>query len=142
MTFGKLRNTMGKQLNSDNDWELVRFCNLLNTTVVGGASKLFKHFVDIVQPNKIVSFSDRAHTRGTLYGKLGFQHTAESDPSYVWVDSHDDAAYNRVNAQKRNLKQFLHDPDVDLTKTETQIMIEHGFVQVFDSGTIRWEWSR
>ena len=142
MTFGKLRNTMGKQLNSDNDWELVRFCNLLNTTVVGGASKLFKHFVDIVQPNKIVSFSDRAHTRGTLYGKLGFQHTAESDPSYVWVDSHDDAAYNRVNAQKRNLKQFLHDPDVDLTKTETQIMIEHGFVQVFDSGTIRWEWHR
>ena len=66
----------------------------------------------------------------------------KSNPGYVWVATATDIAYNRVNAQKHNLKHFLHDDTIDLAKTEKQIMEEHGFVQVFDSGTIRWEWSR
>lgn len=143
MTFGKMRNTIGTGKEDLSDcWELVRFCSKLNTTVVGGASKLFSYFIKTYNPSRIRSFSDRAHTRGTLYAKLGFEQVRMSDPGYVWVDSKTDIAYNRYNAQKQNIKKFLKDETIDLSKTEKQIMEEHGFVQVFDSGTITWEWSK
>lgn len=142
MTFGKMRSTMGTGNQDLSDcWELVRFCNKLNTSVVGGASKLFKHFVNTYNPQRIRSFSDRAHTRGTLYQTLGFKEVNRSDANYVWVDIETDKAYHRVNAQKRNLKKFLHDDNIDLDQTEKQIMESHGFAQVFDSGTITWEWN-
>lgn len=40
-----------------------------------------------------------------------------------------------MKAQKHNLKKFLNDETLDLSKTEQQIMEEHGFVWVYDSGT-------
>lgn len=141
MTFGKLRKTMGiNKDSSDEIWELTRFCNKLNTSVIGGASKLFKYFVDNYYPKVIRSFSDRAHTRGNLYSTLGFTELRRSDASYVWIDLKSDRAFHRIHAQKHNIKRFLNDYDIDLNNTEFQIMEEHGFVSLFDSGTITWQW--
>ena len=140
MTFSKNRVTIGSE--SDGEYELVRFCSKLNTQVIGGASKLFKHFLDIVKPLSIVSFSDRAHTRGNLYKVLGFEEVRRSEPGYVWVNEKTDIAYNRVNTQKHNIKKFLKDESIDLSKTETQIMESHGFLKVYDSGTITWKWTK
>lgn len=138
MTFSKLRYTIGK--NDRDGWELVRFCNKLNTTVCGGASKLFKYFIKQYNPTYIRSYSDRAHTRGNLYRTLGFIAKSVSDPNYVWVDSYSDKAYHRINAQKRHIKKFLNDDNIDLSQTENEIMSSHGYLKVFDSGTVRWEW--
>lgn len=144
MTFDKTRNTMGNsRSDTENTWELSRFCSLLNTTVVGGASKLFKYFLRNYEYDKIVSFSDRAHTRGTLYEILGFQKVNVSSPNYVWVNYKDDTYYNRVSCQKKNLPKLFDEPDLDIkNQTEKQIMMTHGYVQVFDSGTIRWEYTK
>lgn len=143
MTFSKMRTTIGTgKDNLSECWELSRFCSKIDCSVVGGASKLFKHFCKIYQPSRIRSFSDNAHTKGSLYGLLGFHEIRRSDPGYVWVNLKSDRAYARNNAQKKNIKQFLNDPEIDLSKTEREIMIEHGFVQVYDSGTITWEWTK
>lgn len=144
MTFGKLRNAQGRKGNDNNSIELLRFCNLLNTTVVGGSSKLFKYFVNNYNSefDKIVSFSDIAHTSGKLYSILGFNIVSESDPGYVWVCRSNENMYSRIQCQKRNLRKLFNDDTIDIeNKTERQIMLEHGYVQVFDSGVIRWEWS-
>lgn len=142
MTFGKMRQTSGTGNEDLSDcYELSRFCSLLNTSVVGGASKLFSHFCKHYRPTRVRSFSDRAHAKGTLYATLGFTKIRESDPGYVWVDSRTDISYHRQNAQKHNLKTFLHDDSIDLAKTEKQIMEEHSFLQVFDCGTVLWEWT-
>ena len=145
MTFGKMRGTIGTSKNEDTSdvWELIRFCNKTNTTVVGSASKLFKHFIQTYNPECIRSFSDRAHTRGNLYQQLGFTEVRRSDPGYVWVDAKTDTPYHRINAQKAHIKDFLKDDSIDTNKqSERQIMIEHGYVQVYDSGTITWQWTK
>ena len=139
MTFGRLRNSIGATKQFVDCWELSRFCNKLNTVVIGGASKLLKYFIATHDPESVVSFSDRAHTRGELYQVLGFTKVSSTDPNYVWVKKNDLAYYNRVRCQKQFLRQLLHDNTIDLTHTEREIMESHGFVRVYDSGVIRWE---
>ena len=142
MTFNHLRASMGKSTqDSDDSWELSRFCNALNTSVVGGASKLFKYFIEHHCPSTVISFSDRAHTRGQLYSILGFTQYSETLPGYVWVEQHDRTYYHRVRCQKRFLKQLLNDESIDLSQTEREIMESHGFVRVYDSGVIKWVWN-
>ena len=58
--------------------------------------------------------------------------------NYVWVDTKSDRALTRFQTQKSTISKLFD--DVDLSHTEKQIMIEHGYVQVFDSGTDCWIW--
>lgn len=141
MTFNPLKAHQGHREADFNDWELSRFCNLRNTVVVGGASKLFKYFVSNYEFEKLVSFSDIAHTSGRLYQILGFTQVSVSAPSYVWVHLKTDAYYKRTACMKNKLKKLFNDPTIDIEHlTEKQIMESHGYVQVFDSGLIRWEY--
>lgn len=141
MTFGKVRSTMGDK---SFEWELSRFCSKLNTNVIGGASKLFKHFVKNYSPQSIISFSDVSHTRGKLYRTLGFNPASKIQSNYIWVNLKTDRCIHRVNCQKRNLLRLF----VDVTRddiennTEREIMESHGYARVFESGTLRWEWNR
>lgn len=139
MTFSKPRHTIGKTLNySDNTWELSRFCNRLNTSVYGGASKLFNYFVCNYDPDIVISFSDIAHTKGGLYDTLGFKLDHTTAPNYFWTDIYDSKYLNRVSCQKSKLKQLFSDETIDLHDTENNIMINHGYVKVYDSGVHCW----
>lgn len=141
MTFGHLRPTMGKTAQTDDTvWELSRFCNKLYTNVIGGASKLLAWFKSHYAWSSIISFSDVAHTRGTLYQTLGFTKVGEVPPSYTWVDQYDNIYYNRVSCQKHNLAKLLHDDTIDIEHySEVEIMEAHNFCRVYDSGKIKWE---
>jgi len=141
MTFNHLRNTIGRTKDCDDTtWELSRFCGKANTSIIGGASKLFKHFVTTYSPKRIISFSDVAHTKGNLYSTLGFKQVSVSAPSYVWVNVATDKYFNRVTCQKNNLRKLFSDPTIDIEHhTEREIMESRGFAQVFDSGVIKWK---
>lgn len=139
MSFNKIRSTIGQEkTDNDSTWELSRFCNKSGISVIGGASKLLNYFENKYNPKSVKSYSNRSYTSGKLYEKLGFELKRISNPDYVWVDTSNDKAYNRVNAQKRNIKKFLNDESVDVIKTEKQIMEEHNYAQVYGSGTITW----
>lgn len=142
MTFSHMRNTMGKNNASDTSvWELSRFCSLLDTNVRGAGGKLFNRFLREYNPEKVVSFSDIAHTTGKLYEKLGFTRVSTTSPSYVWSDMYDNVYYHRVSCQKQYLKKLLNDDSIDIeNSTEREIMEAHKFVRVYDSGVIRWEY--
>ena len=143
MTFGKIRGTMGtsKSLIGSN-FELSRFCNLCDTSVIGGASKLFKFFVENHNFDSIISFSDRSHTRGQMYHKLGFIQDSIVPPGYFWTDIYDTKYINRVSSQKCNLFKLLQDDNIDLSRTEKEIMEDHNYVRTFDSGLIKWVYRR
>lgn len=144
MTFSHMRNTMGKSSSADDDvWELSRFCSLLNTNVRGAGDKLFKAFLSRYNPQKVVSFSDIAHTTGKLYQKLGFNNVSSTPPSYVWSDIYDNVYYHRVSCQKHHLRKLLDDDSIDIdNNTEKEIMEAHKFVRIYDSGVVRWEYTK
>lgn len=137
MTFGKPRKVL---TNDTADYELIRFCNAKGITVVGGASKLFKYFIQKYEPVQVISYSDIARTSGKLYDKLGFKLERVTDPNYIWVNLKDDSYLTRYQTQKHKLLEQY--PDVTSDETEVSIMTAKGYVQVFDSGNKVWRWHK
>ena len=84
MTLGKKRKFMNSS-SKDGEWELLRFCNKLNTNVIGGASKLFKYFIKKYNPKEIITYADRSYSNGNLYKQLGFNFLHKTEPNYYYV---------------------------------------------------------
>jgi len=130
MTFGKNRLGIGKLNN--NDFELLRFCNILNTNVIGGASKLFKYFVNIYKPHNIISYADRSYSNGNLYVTLNFILSHKTRESYHYIV--DKIRYHRFNFRKSKLKG-------DKNKTEHEIMNENNIFRIYNSGHMCFIWN-
>ena len=63
----------------------IDLCNKINANVIGGASKLLKHFIGTYQPKEIISYADRRWSTGNLYDKLGFSSDHNSNPNYFYI---------------------------------------------------------
>ncbi|MPR36360.1 hypothetical protein [Salmonirosea aquatica] len=67
-------------------FELVRYANLLNTTVVGGLDKLLSHFTKAHQPDDVMTYADLEWSTGRSYLKLGFVPTGDTPPQRFWIN--------------------------------------------------------
>lgn len=121
MTFCKPR------FNKKYNWELSRFCSKLNTSIIGGASKLFKHFIKSHKNESIISYCDIGKGQGNIYHTLGFKFSHISKPNYVWYNNGE--ILSRYQCQKHKLKEFF-----DLGNTETEIMTNRGYSRIYDCG--------
>ena len=135
MGFGKLRKSLGST-HVDDVWELHRFCNKLNLTVVGGSSKLFKHFLKTYKPKKIISYADRSWSMGGMYEKLGFELVSETKPNYYYIINK--KRFNRYNFRKDKLVSEGYDPKL----TEKQIMLDRGVYRIYDSGSLKYLYNK
>jgi hypothetical protein len=120
------------------EWEMSRFCTKLHTRVVGGSSKLFKHFIRTYNPKSVVSYSDRRYFSGETYLKLGFNFAANTPPNYHYtIDGYVDLQ-NRINWQKGKLSKKLL--SFDSTLSEWENMKINGFDRIWDCGHSKWIW--
>lgn len=125
-TFGKSR------FDKKHQWELYRFCNKLNTTIVGGFSKLLKHFERKYKPSTLITYADRRYSQGNLYEKNGFEFTHCTDPNYYYVKN--GQRFNRMKFQKHKLKTQLEvfsDEDSEATN-----MLNNGYRRLWDCGNL------
>lgn len=119
-------------------WEMSRYCTLLNHTVVGGASKLFSAFVEQNHPLSVISYSDRRYFTGELYLKLGFGFINNTPPNYHYIVDHYDTFESRINWQKAKLEKKL--VAFDHTLSEWENMKVNGFDRIWDCGHSKWIW--
>jgi hypothetical protein len=131
MTFGTGRKFMNTNF-GENKYEMIRFCNILNTNVIGGASKLFKYFVEKYNPKEVISYADRSHSNGNLYKQLGFEQIRITNPNYYYV----------INGERKHRFGFRKDVLVkqgfDKNKTEHEIMLERKIFRIFNSGNLKF----
>lgn len=118
------------------EWEMSRFCNKLGTTVVGGSSRLFSHFVKTYNPKSIVSYSDRRYFSGETYLKLGFTFIANTPPNYHYTIDGYHTLQNRINWQKGKLSKKLLSFDPSVSEWENMKM--NGFDRIWDCGHSKW----
>ena len=134
MTFGKLRRNVGIK-SKKGEYELYRFCNKINTIVIGSASKLLNYFIKNYDVNYILTFADRRYSSGDLYGKLGFNFIWSTLPNYWYFSQKDKIRYHRFKFRKKMLIKKGYDKN----KTEHEIMLERGYLRIYDCGNIKYE---
>lgn len=127
MTFGKPR------FGGNYNYELIRYSSKLNTSVVGGASKLLNAFKK-EYTGIIVSYADRKWSTGNMYEKLGFIVDGKTDPGYVYYHINKKTVHNRLNFQKHRL---INMPFYDVNLSEYEIMKLNGYERIWDCGNIR-----
>jgi len=132
MTFTKSRKTIS---NNELSYELNRYCNKLNTSVIGGASKLFNFFILNFNYGEVVSFADRRYSNGELYLTLKFKKTKTNKPSYSYFNKNGTKRYHRFGFRKDNLKKMGKDI---INKNEHEIMLDMGYFRIYDCGTIKY----
>lgn len=129
--------TFGKSRFKKNEYEMIRFCNKLYTNIIGGASKLFKHFLkDHPEITNIVSYADRRWSIGNLYEKIGFTKVKTTEINYFYVNQF--KRESRMKYQKHKLVAMGADP----TKTEHEIMQSLKYYRIYDCGNIKFEYKK
>lgn len=135
MTFLKSR------FNKKYEIELSRFASKQGVTVVGGASKLFKHFVKNHNPESVISYSNKRYSEGNLYKQLGFEHLHDSSPNYFYFKIGSPyELFSRQRFQKHKLKDVLD--TFDPNKTEWENMKDNEYNRIWDCGNGVWGWNK
>jgi hypothetical protein len=74
-------------------YELSRFANLKNTTVVGGFDKMLRAFTEDYKPGDIMTYADLEWSDGASYKRLGFKEISDKDPIPFLLDPSSNIRY-------------------------------------------------
>jgi len=121
----------GRKKMADNNWNLSRFCNKINVSVIGGASKLLNYFIKKYNPKRVISYADKDWSTGNLYYKLGFSKIRETKPDYKYIVN--SKRLHKSNFKKSNLG--IKDDSI----TEKQYTKCIGINRIYDCGKIKFE---
>lgn len=123
-TIGKNRYSSGM--------ELLRYATKLNTTVVGGFSKLLQNVKKITGISQLYTYADLRYSSGDTYKKFGI-FVKETVPGYYWVNSNSLERISRYQTQKHKLKKLLGNK-FDNNLSETNNMISSNYHKIYDAG--------
>lgn len=113
-TFSKGRK-MNRLPEGKKSFELIRFCNASGITVVGGLSKLLKHFIKLTDAGDIMTYIDKDQSEGKAFIKLGFKLHSESEPIAFKIDK---------NSQKRTNQNITnHDIEMQVVKNSGNLKL-------------------
>ena len=133
MSFGTPR------YNKNFEWELIRYCS--NRDVIGGAEKLFSCFISHYCPKTIVSYCDRNKFSGQVYTKLGFTFDNLAISCH-WYNMKTKDHILDSTLRQRGFDQLLGNKYEYYGKgtSNAQLMLQHGYLPVQDSGQARYIW--
>lgn len=125
MSFGKPR------YNRHFDLELLRLCTQTGFEVVGGASRLFKHFLKD-HPNKtILSYCDYAKFSGEVYTQIGMKLSHMTPPAKVWSKG---SKYITDNYLRQRGYDQIFKTNFGKGTSNEQLMLANGWLPVYDCG--------
>ena len=123
------------------EWEISRFSSRLNTTVVGGASKVFSYFIKTREPKSIITYADLRFGKGDVYLKLGFDLVNENTGLNYWYVKSTTEKLPRYQCQKKKLPKLMGDKfDPELTEVENMKKIN--FYRIWDCGNAKYLWMK
>lgn len=100
---GNLVQLMSFSHSNKYEWEIIRGCPASNNIVVGGVSKLFKHFLNEQHPKEVFSYCDFNKFNGKGYEELGMKFIGYTGPDKFYVIAGEKVSrnpYKRVELEK------------------------------------------
>jgi len=94
---------------ADDEYELTRFCSIQNTVVQGSVSKLFNHFVKLMNPKIVTTYSDKRWNTGDVYETLGFTFASYIEPKFWYISYNMLKTTENTAVQKNKIWDCGHD---------------------------------
>jgi hypothetical protein len=102
-----------RQSNQTAAHELIRFCCIKNTQVIGALSKFVKNHANLHQTN-IISYCDLNWGRNTSYIHAGFEYIKQTSPGFYYIKNN--KRHHRFTFAKHKQKQLFENFDHNLTE--------------------------
>lgn len=135
MTFTKPR------FNKHYEWEIARVCAKPGYHIINGCQILLDAFKNKYNPKSILVYCDLAKLTGNFYEKLGFIKLRQASPSRHWynpkVNQHITDTFLWTKGFDR-----LFGTDYGKQASNSKLMLEHGFVEVYDCGQATYVWQK
>lgn len=128
------------RFNANYQWELTRLAFKSGYKIVGGASKLFKYFLNKYNPDTVITYCNISKFVGNTYVDLGFKVLKLTEPNYVWVNEHSTDVIKRYNSSRSKLLDLGIQINED--DSEDSILTRLGYYKVYDSGNIVFAWNK
>lgn len=136
MTFSKSR------FNKSFEFEISRLCTRGGISVIGGAARLFAHFLSCNPAiRSVISYCDYKYFSGEVYKRIGMEYSHMTSPNYVWMHKKTFDIKTRYQCMKHRLSKLLSDK-YDETKTEGQNMRSCGYERIPDLGQLVYTYTR
>ena len=135
MTFGKGRTIVGHK-NTNNTFELYRYCTKSGFQIVGGFGKMLKYFIKTYNPTKLISFASNDISTGSIYKRFGFVETNHSQ-SYWYIDENTMNRHHRYKFNKSSLVKMGYNNEL----SEKCIMDNLNYFRIYDTGQTKYELS-
>lgn len=136
MTFGKPR------YNKKCEWELLRLCTKEGYKVVGGAERLFKYFINEYNPKSVISYCDNAKFTGEVYKRLNMQLKSFGRPSKHWFNLETGRHITDNLLRQRGFSQLHTDNSHLKGENNELLMLEAGYLEIFDCGQSTYVWKK
>lgn len=104
--------------------------------IVGGMSKLLKHFGQTYPKKQIISFADLRWSEGKSYYQCGFKLIDILPPDYYYVDLNKCTRIHKFNFRHKNLPKFLNNYDPILS--EEQNTKNNGWYKIYNCGLLKF----
>jgi len=146
MSFSRERKILESKSRED-CWELLRFATKVETIVIGGASKIFSHFIKEHNPLEIISYCDKSRTPDPLQSvyhkhlKMSYEKTSTVNYYYVI----DGIRMHRLNFTRKRLIELNYHKNIeDFSKdtTEHDIMLFNKIFRIYDCGSHKFIWRK
>ena len=119
--------------------EILRFCTIKHTVVMGAMTKLLKELQRREQKS-IISYANRRWSVGGVYEKTGFKQISITPPNYYYTkDCH--SLISRYQCQKHKLLKLLGE-QYDPKQTEVENMLSCGYRIIYDCGNFKYEFKK
>ena len=99
----------------------------------------FLHFVNAYSPLSIISYCDLSKFVGKIYNKLGFRCLRKSAPAKHWYNLKTKEHYTDNFIRQRGYDQIFH-TSFGKGVSNDVLMLEAGFVEVYDCGQATYVW--
>ena len=118
--------------NKKYQYELLRLCTKYGYSVIGGAQKLLKHFINDYNPISIISYCDLSKFTGKVYEDIGFKLSYNTEPQIIWCNKDmkhfTQSSLNMIGADK------MIGTNYGKGTNNVEIVQKHGYVPIYNCG--------
>lgn len=126
-------------IDTEYQYEILRMVSKPYIRIDGWANRLFKYFLEKYKPLSVVAYCDLAKSYGSDYIKMGFKFSGWDSvhENYIWWK--DGSVLYGYQTTKERLIEAGYEIFGD---TEDEIMLNLGYIKIYDCGNLRFTWNK